>query len=131
MNNYLILTDETSGNTMTIIYVLIGVLVALILIGVITFIINKNKLSKKQQKAKVAMSNDAFIEALGGTKNIKSHELRGNARLCLVLNDKNLLKRDKIKRFYVDRILEMSDKIILVGENLNPLNEILNNMKKD
>lgn len=131
MNNYLILTDETSGNTMTIIYVLVGVLVALILIGVITFIINKNKLSKKQQKAKVAMSNDAFIEALGGTKNIKSYELRGNARLCLVLNDKNLLKRDEIKRFYVDRILEMSDKIILVGENLNPLNEILNNMKKD
>ncbi len=131
MNNYLILTDETSGNTMTIIYVLVGVLVALILIGVITFIINKNKLSKRQQNAKVAMSNDAFIEALGGTKNIKSYELRGNARLCLVLNDKNLLKRDEIKRFYVDRILEMSDKIILVGENLNPLNEILNNMKKD
>lgn len=131
MNNYLILTDETSGNTMTIIYVLVGVLFALILVGVITFIINKNKLSKKQQKAKVAMSNDAFIEALGGTKNIKSHELRGNARLYLVLNDKNLLKRDEIKRFYVDRILEMSDKIILVGENLNPLNEILNNMKKD
>lgn len=131
MNNYLTLTDETSSNTMTIIYVLIGVLVALILIGVITFIINKNKLSKRQQNAKVAMSNDAFIEALGGTKNIKSYELRGNARLCLVLNDKNLLKRDEIKRFYVDRILEMSDKIILVGENLNPLNEILNNMKKD
>lgn len=131
MNNYLILTDETSSNTMTIIYVLIGVLVALILIGLITFIINKNKLSKKQQKAKQVMSNDAFIEALGGKDNIKSHELRGNSRLCLVLNDKNLLKRDEIKRFYVDRILEMSDKIILVGENLNPLNEILNNMKKD
>lgn len=131
MNNYLILTDETSSNTMSIIYVLIGVLTALILIGVITFIINKNKLSKKQQKAKQVMSNDAFIEALGGKENIKSHELRGNARLCLALNDKNLLKRDEIKRFYVDRILEMSDKIILVGENLNPLNEILNNMKKD
>lgn len=131
MNNYLTLTDETSSNTMTIIYVLIGVLVALILIGVITFIINKNKLSKKQQNAKAAMSNDAFIEALGGTKNIKSYELRGKARLCLSLNDKKLLKRDEIKRFYVDRILEMSDKIILVGENLNPLNEILNNMKKD
>lgn len=131
MNNYLILTDETSSNTMSIIYVLIGVLAALILIGVITFIINKNKLSKKQQKAKQVMSNDAFIEALGGKENIKSHELRGNARLCLFLNDKNLLKRDEIKRFYVDRILEMSDKIILVGENLNPLNEILNNMKKD
>ena len=76
-------------------------------------------------------SDDKFIEALGGTDNIISYDLRGQARLSVVLKDKEKINKEELKKFYVDRFLEMSDKIILVGENLEPLAKILDKFKSN
>ena len=92
----------------------------------------KKKIDKaKEEKVLLEHSDDKFIEALGGVENIESYELKGMSRLALVLKDYSKVNKEEIKRFYVSRILEMSNKIILVGENLKPLLEILDNSKSE
>ena len=107
-------------------------LVLLVLIGLIYYfqLKKKRKNSKvKEKKIVFEHSDDKFIEALGGKENISSFELRGQSRLVLTLKDYSKIKRDELNKFYVSRLLEMSDKVILVGENLKPLEDILNNLK--
>ena len=107
-------------------------LVLLVLIGLIYFFQLKKKRKKSKEKEKKIVfehSDDKFIEALGGKENISSFELRGQSRLVLTLKDYSKIKRDELNKFYVSRLLEMSDKVILVGENLKPLEDILNNLK--
>lgn len=107
-------------------------LVLLFLIGLIYFFQLKKKRKKSKEKEKKIVfehSDDKFIEALGGKENISSFELRGQSRLVLTLKDYSKIKRDELNKFYVSRLLEMSDKVILVGENLKPLEDILNNLK--
>ena len=107
-------------------------LVLLVLIGLIYFFQLKKKrknFKEKEKKIVFEHSDDKFIEALGGKENINSFELRGQSRLVLTLKDYSKIKRDELNKFYVSRLLEMSDKVILVGENLKPLEDILNNLK--
>ena len=107
-------------------------LVLLVLIGLIYFFQLKTKRKNSREKEKKIVfehSDDKFIEALGGKENISSFELRGQSRLVLTLKDYSKIKRDELNKFYVSRLLEMSDKVILVGENLKPLEDILNNLK--
>lgn len=107
-------------------------LVLLVVIGFIYFFqLKKKRRSSKEKEKKIVFehSDDKFIEALGGKENIESFELRGQSRLVLTLKDYSKIKRDELNKFYVSRLLEMSDKVILVGENLKPLEEILNNLK--
>lgn len=107
-------------------------LVLLVVIGLIYFFqLKKKRRSSKEKEKKIVFehSDDKFIEALGGKENIESFELRGQSRLVLTLKDYSKIKRDELNKFYVSRLLEMSDKVILVGENLKPLEEILNNLK--
>lgn len=107
-------------------------LVLLVLIGLIYFFqLKKKRKNSKEKEKKIVFehSDDKFIEALGGKENINSFELRGQSRLVLTLKDYSKIKRDELNKFYVSRLLEMSDKVILVGENLKPLEEILNNLK--
>ncbi len=107
-------------------------LVLLVLIGLIYFFRLKKKRKNSKEKEKEIVfehSDDKFIEALGGKENISSFELRGQSRLVLTLKDYSKIKRDELDKFYVSRLLEMSDKVILVGENLKPLEDILNNLK--
>lgn len=107
-------------------------LVLLVLIGLIYYFQLKKKRKKSKEKEKKIVfehSDDKFIEALGGKENISSFELRGQSRLVLTLKDYSKIKRDELNKFYVSRLLEMSDKVILVGENLKPLEDILNNLK--
>ena len=107
-------------------------LVLLVLIGLIYFFqLKKNRKNSKEKEKKIVFehSDDKFIEALGGKENISSFELRGQSRLVLTLKDYSKIKRDELNKFYVSRLLEMSDKVILVGENLKPLEDILNNLK--
>ena len=107
-------------------------LVLLVLIGLIYFFQLKKKRKNSKEKEKEIVfehSDDKFIEALGGKENINSFELRGQSRLVLTLKDYSKIKRDELNKFYVSRLLEMSDKVILVGENLKPLEDILNNLK--
>lgn len=107
-------------------------LVLLVLIGLIYFFqLKKKRKNSKEKEKKIVFehSDDKFIEALGGKENISSFELRGQSRLVLTLKDYSKIKRDELNKFYVSRLLEMSDKVILVGENLKPLEDVLNNLK--
>ena len=107
-------------------------LVLLVLIGLIYYFqLKKKRKNSKEKEKKIVFehSDDKFIEALGGKENITSFELRGQSRLVLTLKDYSKIKRDELNKFYVSRLLEMSDKVILVGENLKPLEDILNNLK--
>ena len=92
---------------------------------------NKKKVATKEKEIVFEHSDDKFIEALGGVDNIVSYDLRGQARLSVVLKDKEKINKEELKKFYVDRFLEMSDKIILVGENLEPLVKILDKFKSN
>ena len=107
-------------------------LVLLVLIGLIYYFqLKKKRKNSKEKEKKIVFehSDDKFIEAVGGKENISSFELRGQSRLVLTLKDYSKIKRDELNKFYVSRLLEMSDKVILVGENLKPLEDILNNLK--
>lgn len=123
---------DTNGTIVVSVFAVAAVLALII----ITLFVFKSKKKKKIDKAKEEKnifehSDDKFIEALGGVENIESYELKGLSRLALVLKDYSKVNKEEIKRFYVSRILEMSNKIILVGENLKPLLEILDNSKSE
>lgn len=121
---------DTTGTIVVSVFAIAAVL-ALFIISLFAFK-SKKKIDKaKEEKVILEHSDDKFIEALGGVENIESYELKGMSRLALVLKDYSKVNKEEIKRFYVSRILEMSNKIILVGENLKPLLEILDNSKSE
>lgn len=123
---------DTTGTIVVSVFAVAAVL-ALIIITLFVFKSKKkNKIDKvKEEKVILEHCDDKFIEALGGVENIESYELKGLSRLALVLKDYSKVNKEEIKRFYVSRILEMSNKIILVGENLKPLLEIIDNSKSE
>lgn len=123
---------DTTGTIVVSVFAVAAVL-ALFIISLFAFKSKKKKKIDKAKEEKVIFehSDDKFIEALGGVENIESYELKGMSRLALVLKDYSKVNKEEIKRFYVSRILEMSNKIILVGENLKPLLEILDNSKSE
>ena len=104
-------------------------LVFIFAIGILFFLISKSKKKGKQNDVVSSRSNDEFISLIGGVENIISFELKGVSRLTLVLKDYKKINKEELKKFYISRTLEMSDKIILVGENLKPLDEILKSVK--
>lgn len=104
-------------------------LVFIFIIGILSFIIYKSKKKGVQNDVVSSRSNDEFISLIGGVENIVSFELKGVSRLALVLKDYKKINKEELKKFYISRTLEMSDKIILVGENLKPLDEILKSVK--
>ena len=104
-------------------------LVFIFIIGILSFLIYKSKKKGMQNDAVSSRSNDEFIFLIGGVENIISFELKGVSRLALVLKDYKKINKEELKKFYISRTLEMSDKIILVGENLKPLYEILKSVK--
>lgn len=123
---------DTTGTIVVSVFAVAAVL-ALFIISLFAFKSKKKKKIDKAKEEKVILehSDDKFIKALGGVENIESYELKGMSRLALVLKDYSKVNKEEIKRFYVSRILEMSNKIILVGENLKPLLEILDNSKSE
>ena len=104
-------------------------LVFIFIIGILSFLIYKSKKKGVQNDVVSSRSNDEFISLIGGVENIVSFELKGVSRLALVLKDYKKINKEELKKFYISRTLEMSDKIILVGENLKPLDEILKSVK--
>ena len=104
-------------------------LVFIFAIGILCFLISKSKKKGKQNDVVSSRSNDEFISLIGGVENIVSFKIKGVSRLALVLKDYKKINKEELKKFYISRTLEMSDKIILVGENLKPLYEILKSVK--
>ena len=117
------------SDTQIIILSCILSLVFIFAIGILCFLISKSKKKGKQNDVVSSRSNDEFISLIGGVENIVSFELKGVSRLVLVLKDYKKINKEELKKFYISRTLEMSDKIILVGENLKPLYEILKSVK--
>ena len=117
------------SDTQIIILSCILSLVFIFIIGILSFLIYKSKKKGMQNDAVSSRSNDEFISLIGGVENIISFELKGVSRLVLVLKDYKKINKEDLKKFYISRTLEMSDKIILVGENLKPLYEILKSVK--
>lgn len=117
------------SDTQIIILSCILSLVFIFIIGILSFLIYKSKKKGMQNDAVSSRSNDEFISLIGGVENIISFELKGVSRLVLVLKDYKKINKEELKKFYISRTLEMSDKIILVGENLKPLDEILKSVK--
>lgn len=117
------------SDTQIIILSCILSLVFIFIIGILSFLIYKSKKKGMQNDAVSSRSNDEFISLIGGVENIISFELKGVSRLTLVLKDYKKINKEELKKFYISRTLEMSDKIILVGENLKPLYEILKSVK--
>ena len=117
------------SDTQIIILSCILSLAFIFIIGILSFLIYKSKKKGMQNDAVSSRSNDEFISLIGGVENIISFELKGVSRLVLVLKDYKKINKEELKKFYISRTLEMSDKIILVGENLKPLDEILKSVK--
>ena len=125
-----ILTLDTTTIILAVVFGVAGLL--MIGIGAYYFInqsLEGKKVKEKEEKIIFEHSDDKFIEALGGSENIISYELKGKSRLVLTLKDYSKLNKEELKKFYIDRFLEMSEKVILVGNNLSPLNDILNKTK--
>lgn len=112
---------------------------AILLVVLIAFIIvnkrkDKNKIpnnsagEEKKIQSDAVVVNDEIIEYLGGADNILRLELKGNSRLFIKINDFKVINKEEIKKLNI-RILEMSDKIVLVNENIKPIYDKLNSLK--
>jgi phosphotransferase system IIB component len=112
-------------NNMNIYVLIITICVALLALGFLVFlIVDKKRKANKVTHVKDIKEEDVYL-AFGGKDNIVSHEINGT-RLTLVLKDYKLVDREKLKEYGVERVLSMSNKYILVGQNLNDLNSKLN-----
>jgi phosphotransferase system IIB component len=87
---------------------------------------------KRIQKSRVVKFEETalLLDSLGGRENIISSSLSGR-RLTIVLKDRNLLDKDKLKKIGVERMLEMSEKTILVGEKVPDLMKLLDNTERN
>lgn len=95
--------------------IVIGIALAIVLI-----------VKKKKRGVKVVQKevNEGVYEYLGGKENVESFSLNGS-RLTIVLKDQTKLNKDGLKKEGVSRVLEMSNKIILVGETIPSFYKLL------
>jgi len=100
----------TSTISTTFLIWLIVVDALLVLLVILRVIFN---FAKKSPKAKV--DNNEWFTALGGKENVKEITAVGS-RLSLVLNDKEIVDREKLKTLGVSSVVVMSNKMTLVIE---------------
>jgi phosphotransferase system IIB component len=124
---------QNSANENLFIILGIGIgLVALIIIASIILYVRLHKKTSNVIDVEATTSeedHDNIILALGGENNIKEHSLVGT-RLTLVLNDYSKVNKEDLKKYGVERTLEMSNKLILVGKKLDNLNNSLDDIKR-
>lgn len=88
-------------------FIVAGVLIIVTVVMVIIFL-------KKRKTVKV--DNSIWIDNLGGKDNIENVSQVGS-RINLVLKDKEVINKDKLKELGVKSILVMSNKVTLVVES--------------
>lgn len=98
-----------------ILFIIIGAVVALGLIVLVIFLVNKSR--KKSKKLSQAKQDEMLIEGLGGENNIESIVSVVGSRLSVKLFDAELLKRDLLKEAGITSVIVMSNKVTLVIEN--------------
>lgn len=102
-----------------------SVLVVIGILLILFFNLRKRKKSLIKKEVTPLVDETAYF-AFGGKDNIKSVELKGS-RLVIELFDQSKFVKDAIKDYGIDRVLVMSNKITLVGTNVNKLYELINN----
>ena len=100
------------NNALWIVIVLISIV---LIVLVLLLVLNLNKKKNKKPQVKIAAQSE-WLTALGGKENIKSSEAYGS-RLVVVLNDKSLMDKEKLKQLGVTNFIEMSDKTTLLLED--------------
>lgn len=98
-----------------ILFIVIGAVVALGLIVLVIFLVNKSR--TKNKKLSQAKQDEKLIEGLGGENNIESIVSVVGSRLSVKLFDAELLKRDLLKEAGITSVIVMSNKVTLVIEN--------------
>ena len=111
-----------------LIYGAIGAVLALTS-SIIFAIIRKKKTKQKEPKKTLAVSEDVFISHIGGEENIISYKLVGS-RLTLELKDYSKVDKEALKADNIEGIIEMSNKIVLVKEDLSEELKILESTKR-
>jgi len=116
------------NNRNFLIYGSIGVAVVIVVALVLAFVLRKKKKPVREKKT-LAVSEDVFISHIGGKDNIISYKLVGS-RLSLELKDYSLVDKEALKADNIDGIIEMSNKIVLVKEDLSEELSILESTKR-
>ena len=98
-----------------ILFIIIGAVVALGLIVLVIFFVNKSR--TKNKKLSQDKQDEKLIEGLGGENNIESIVSVVGSRLSVKLFDAELLKRDLLKEAGITSVIVMSNKVTLVIEN--------------
>ena len=101
-----------------------SVLVVIGILLILFFNLRKRKKTLIKEEVTPLVDETAYF-AFGGKDNIKSVELKGS-RLVIELFDQSKFVKDAIKDYGIDRVLVMSNKITLVGTNVNKLYELIN-----
>ena len=73
-------------------------------------------IAKLRKKKANSFNNNDWLIALGDKSNIKEITATGS-RLSVVLNDKDIIDREKLKELGVSSVLVMSNKVTLVIED--------------
>jgi len=94
----------------------LGVIVVIVLFVVLDIFIIRRKNSSspipKKKKSIIADKNE-YLDALGGEKNVLSHNIIGS-RIILKLEDYSLLNKSKIEELGVSGFIVKSDQLTLV-----------------
>lgn len=111
-----------------LLYGLIGLGIMLVFSLILALFIIRKKKPVKEKKT-LAVSEDVFISHIGGKENIISYKLVGS-RLSLELKDYSLVDKEALKADNIEGIIEMSNKIVLVKEDLSEELKILESTKQ-
>lgn len=103
------------------IFVPIGLAILLVVLLIILLTVKKRR---SGTVVRVKEADEGIYTYLGGRENIKSYSLNGS-RLTLELVDQSKIDKDGLKKEGVSRVLEMSNKVILVGEVIPSLTKLL------
>lgn len=123
INNILMFLPKILIDITTILAITIPVGAAIV-IGIVLAIVLIVKKKKRGVKVVQKEVNEGVYEYLGGKENVESFSLNGS-RLTIVLKDQTKLNKDGLKKEGVSRVLEMSNKIILVGETIPSFYKLL------
>lgn len=123
INNILMFLPKILIDITTILAITIPVGAAIV-IGIVLAIVLIVKKKKRGVKVVQKEVSEGVYEYLGGKENVESFSLNGS-RLTIVLKDQTKLNKDGLKKEGVSRVLEMSNKIILVGETIPSFYKLL------
>ena len=84
-----------------------------VLLSIILILVFAKRKKAVPVSKKTPISASAYLEALGGSDNVISHERKGS-RIVLELKDYDIVDREKLKEAGVDGFIMMSSKLTLV-----------------